>query len=98
MSGFDTESGGIATAAGVLRDAVDATENAMSTVDTSGCANLGPGRLGAAAAELLTAAQRDLDGVLGAVTEDARQLDSARAGYTDLDESAAANLRGAAGD
>lgn len=98
MSGFGTESGGITTAAGVLREAADSTATALSTVDTSVCANVGPGRLGAAAAGLLEAAKRDLGGVLGAVTEDARRAEAALAGYTDLDERAAADLRGAVGD
>jgi hypothetical protein len=98
VSGFDTESDGIATAARVLRAAVDTTGTAMSTVDTSACANLGPGRLGPAAADLLEAAKQDLGEALDAVTEDARHLDATRADYTDLDERAAADLRRLAGD
>lgn len=97
MAGFDTDSAGITAAAGVLHDAVDSLRSSMSTVDSSVCAHVGPGRLGAAAAGLLDGVLADLDGVLGAVTEDAHRIEAARTGYTELDETAAAHLRGIAG-
>lgn len=94
MSGFDAESDGITTAAGVLHDAVETMSGTITTLDGAACANLGPGRLGGLVAELLTAARTDLGGVLDAVAEDARQAEAALAGYTDLDERAAENFRG----
>lgn len=92
MSGYRADSDAIRTAGRMLDDTVDAVAGALAHLDVGGCANLGPGRLGPAAAALTEEARQDLDRVLGSIAADAALLRSAVAAYAEQDRRSADEL------
>lgn len=89
MAGYQAELAALAAASGVLRETVDLVDTARDQLDAGACADLGPGRLGPAAARLVDDARQDLDRVHETVTDDAERLAGAERGYGELDRAAA---------
>jgi len=84
-SGFAADLPAIGATAKALRSTADSVAAAVADLDASACADLGPGRLGGAAAALVADARADLGRVLGAVTADADLAEQVRDSYAELD-------------
>jgi|RhiMethySRZTD1v2_1073278.scaffolds.fasta_scaffold2670699_2 hypothetical protein len=87
MSGFEADLPAIDTAATALRGATDSL-----TVTVSPPGDVGPGRLGAVVAELLTTAESDLAAARATTAELAETVTRVRNTYAELDTDAASRF------
>ena len=98
MSGYRADLDAITAARGVLRETVDSLSTAWERLDAGVGADIGPGRLGAAAVNLIQDARAYLDRVRRTVAEDAELVDAAARRYADADRAAAEQLSRRAGE
>ncbi|HET9138695.1 hypothetical protein [Actinophytocola sp.] len=94
MSGYRADPEAIRSAGRMLEDTVESVAAALADLDPGRCADLGPGRLGPAAAALTEQTRADLDRALGAVTADVTVLRSAGTAYAEQERRAADRLSG----